>query len=184
MLRLGGVTSDAIADKFGLGRDAIYRHMAKHVDAETKASLLSDIPLREMAARAAEEGVSLLDYFAVVRTTVIGQMLGAASVNDRNGTAALAGRAVDVLKEIGKLTGEMLSSSPINITHNTAVFMASPTFIRLEQMLIERLAPFPDALRSVLAGLAELGATDAAAVELPSVRAPLTIEGGRSDVHG
>ena len=71
----------------------------------------------------------------------------------------LAGKAVDVLKEIGKLTGEMLRSAPItNITHNTAVFLQSPAFNRLEQMLLECLTPYPDALRAVLSGLEALEA--------------------------
>lgn len=156
MLRLGGSPVDPLAEKFGLGRDAIYRHMANHVDAETKASIIADVPLKDLAARAAEEGVSLLDYFAIVRSTVIEQLLSAAAIGDRSGTAALAGRATEVLKEIGKLTGEMLRTSPINITHNTAVFVSSPAFARLERMLIERLGPHPEALGAVLEGLRAL----------------------------
>lgn len=158
MLRLAGASGDSIAERFGLKRDAVFRHMIKHVSEETKAALMADVPLKELAERAAAEGVSLLDYLQIIRGTVMGQMLGAASVNDRYGTAALAGKALDVLKETGKLTGELMRSAPItNITNNSYVaFLSSPAFNRLEQMLLQRLSPHPEALQAVLAGLAEL----------------------------
>ena len=155
-LRLAGSSADAIAERFDLKRDAVYRHMANHVSADTKAALIADVPLRELADRAAAEGVSLIDYLAIVRQTVMTQMLGAASINDASGTAMLAGKALDVLKEVGKLTGEMLRAAPVsnvyNITTNVA-FLQSPFFNKLETMLLDRLAPFPEALQAVLIGL-------------------------------
>ena len=71
MLRLAGSTADTLASRFGLKRDAIYRHMANHVSASTKAALIADTPLKDLADRAAAEGVSLIDYLAIVRTTVM-----------------------------------------------------------------------------------------------------------------
>lgn len=157
MARLSGASLDSIAKKFSIGRDAIWRHMEQHVDGDRRSMLVADVPLKELADRAAEEGLSLIDYLGIVRTTVLNQLLGAASVNDRHGTASLAGRATDVLREIGKLTGEILRSAPVsNVTNNTMVFMSSPAFANLERMLIERLAPHPEALRAVLDGLQAL----------------------------
>lgn len=157
MARLSGASLDSIATKFGIKRDAIWRHMEAHVDADRRAMLVADVPLKELADRAAEEGVSLLDYFAVIRSTLMSQMIAAASMNDRHGTAVLAGRATEALREIGKLTGEILRAAPIgNVTNNTMVFMASPAFASLERMLVEKLAPHPDALKAVLEGLRSL----------------------------
>jgi hypothetical protein len=42
---------------------------------------------KELAARASTEGISLLDYFAIVRGVLLQQFQLAASVNDKNGTA-------------------------------------------------------------------------------------------------
>ena len=171
MLRLAGSSSDALSARFGLKRDSIYRHMAAHVSANDKAALIADVPLRELADRAADEGLSLLSYFGIVRSTLIAQMLGAAGANDRNGTASLAGRAIDVLDKIGKLTGEMLNSaSVVNIVNNNAVFL-SPAFNRLERMLLEALTPYPDALQAVLRGLEALEAS-----EEPQGRPMVTVE--------
>ena len=112
------------------------------------------------AAKAASEGLSLLEYLGIVRQTLMTQMLAAAAVNDRNATANLAGKALDVLRETGKLTGELLESARtihnVSITNNSAVLLASPAFTQLEAMLMRRLAPYPDAMREVVAGLLEM----------------------------
>ena len=68
----------------------------------------------------------------------------------------VAGRAVDILESIGKLTGELRQLAPQSITNNTAIFVNSPIFAELQSMLIERLAPYPAALTAVVQGLHEL----------------------------
>jgi hypothetical protein len=74
----------------------------------------------------------------------------------------------EILRELGKLTGEILNAAPVtnNITNNYATFIASPAFAELQAMLVQQLAPFPDALNAVLAGLDSLDrkASDAPAL--------------------
>lgn len=41
--------------------------MTNHVAEADRLQYISDIPIQELAERAANEGVSLLDYFAIVR---------------------------------------------------------------------------------------------------------------------
>jgi hypothetical protein len=65
--RVAGASLDSIAAKYSIGRDALWRHMARHVPEDVGAQYLADVPIKELAARASEEGVSLLDYFAIVR---------------------------------------------------------------------------------------------------------------------
>jgi hypothetical protein len=175
--RLIGVHLKDCAAEFGLSIAAISRHMRCHVDAETKSEILADVPLREIAERAAKEGMSLLDYFGIVRGTVFKQLIAAGSINDRPAVAALAGRAVDILESIGKLTGELRALAPQTVTNNTAIFVNSPIFAELQSMLVERLAPYPPALAAVIDGLRAL--EDRSASEGPSNgsgRPPLTIE--------
>jgi hypothetical protein len=154
--RLIGVHLKDCAKEFGLSIPAISRHMRQHVDAETKAEIMADVPLRDIAERAAKEGMSLLDYYGIVRGTVFKQLVAAGSINDRPAVATLAGRAVDILESIGKLTGELRQLAPQNVTNNTAIFVNSPIFAELQSMLIERLAPHPTALAAVIDGLREL----------------------------
>jgi hypothetical protein len=159
MLRLAGVGVDTLSAQFAdISRDSIYRHMRDHVTQDDKAAYLADIPLKELLARAADEGVSLLDFFKIVRATLMRQFQLAASVNDQRAVAALAGRLNETLDLIGKLTGEMLRLSPGTVVNNTAVFVNSPIFTDLQSMLVRSLRGYPEALARVVEGLQELEA--------------------------
>src|SRR5271154_6122954 len=126
MAHVAGCSLDAISKKFStddipLHRAAIHRHVKNHMDSIDRASYLADIPLIELASRAAKEGMSLLDYFGLVRSTVIQQMLVAAGTNDGNRTAILAGRATEVLVQIGKITGELANMASLIINTNNSI---------------------------------------------------------------
>jgi hypothetical protein len=155
--KVAGVSGDIIAEKYSVGRDALYRHMRNHVSEEDRASYIADIPLKELAAKAAEEGMSLIGYFSIVRSTLMQQFQLAASLNDRNATATIGRALVEVLREIGKLTGELLSvSGSVNITNNNIAFVQSPAFARIQASLLQALAPFPDARAAVVDALRAL----------------------------
>lgn len=175
--RLIGVHLKDCAKEFGLSVAAISRHMRYHVDDETKAEVMADVPLQEIAKRAAKEGMSLLDYYGIIRGTVFRQLIAAGSINDRPAVAVLAGRAVGILESIGKLTGELRQLAPQNVVNNTAIFVASPIFAELQSMLIERLAPHPAALAAVIDGLHALEAKAAPEGTAPAFgKPPLAIE--------
>jgi hypothetical protein len=115
----------------------VHRHCRGHCDETLKASLLADVPLAELSARAAKEALSLLDYFALMRSTVIQQML-LASANDGNRTAVLAGRVVEVLREIGCLSGELSKiGSMVTINNNVPIF-SDPKFIEMQAVADDR----------------------------------------------
>ncbi len=156
LARISGVSLDSIAESFGVKRSSIWRHMTTHVSDADRALYLADVDLKGLADRANAESLSLLDYLAIIRSTLLQQMQMAAGLNDRSGTAALAGKLNETLKLIANCTGEMLRLSPVNITHNTAVFMSSPLYIELEQMLISTLSDHPDVLAKVVDGLRAL----------------------------
>jgi hypothetical protein len=154
LLRLSGVSLDRLAARFKVHRDAIHRHMA-HLDEADRAALIADLPMKELAQQAAEEGIAVVDYFKVIREVLMRQLLTAADSGDRIGTASLSGRAIECLKELGRVTGEISHLTSFTQVNNVAIFN-SPQFAALETMLIERLAKYPDALASVVAGLREL----------------------------
>jgi hypothetical protein len=170
--RCAGASLSAIASKFQISRDALHRHMHRHVPEDLRLQYLTfDVPVSELAARAADAGVSLLDYFSIVRGVLLQQFQMAAAVGDRNGTAVLAGRLTEVLREIGKLTGEILKSPMVQNINNSISIMNSPIFVDLQQMLIRRLAGHPEAMAAVVEGLRELETRSA-----PHQAPPLTIE--------
>jgi hypothetical protein len=112
MAHVAGCWLEAIAVKFGtpehpLHRARVHCHCRDHLDEAARSSYLADISLAELAARAAKKGVGLLDYFGLIRSTVIQQMTVPSGVNDGHRVAALAGLGVEVLRELGRLCGEL-----------------------------------------------------------------------------
>jgi hypothetical protein len=93
MGHVAGCSLEALSGRYATAehpahRSSIHRHVRDHVTEANRASYLADIPLQELA-------------------TVVSQMLIASGANDGNRTAVLAGRAVEVLREIGHLSGEL-----------------------------------------------------------------------------
>jgi hypothetical protein len=160
LLRLSGMSLDRVAARFQIHRDALHRHMLGLGDAD-RAALIADLPMRELAQQAAEEGIGILDYLKVIRAVLMRQLLLAADGGDRAGTANLSGKAIECLRELGKITGEISSLTSLTQVNNTAVFVNSPQFAELQTMLIEKLRDHPDALKAVVEGLQELEARSA-----------------------
>ena len=157
MLRIGGASLDAVAEKFGVSRDAIHRHIGNHVEPEMRANYLAGpIALHQLAQRAADEGVSLLDYLSIMRSTLFRQFDVAASVGDHHGVGLISGRLLETLREIGRLTGE-LSKAGGNVTiNNNLMVLQSPLFAEAQSAVIAALAPFPDARIAVIRELRAL----------------------------
>jgi hypothetical protein len=169
--RIAGVSLDNLARKFAVSRDSIFRHMRDHVDDDLRAQYLLEVPIRDLAEAAAAENVSVLEYLSIVRATLLRQLQLAAACNDKNGTAVLAGKLTEVLRLVANISGEILKAPAIQNVTNTVNFINSPMFADLQQMLIRRLAAYPEATASVLEGLRELESRSA-----PHQAPPLTIE--------
>jgi hypothetical protein len=152
--RVAGCSLDTIAAKYNVSRDAVWRHMKDHVSIEARADYLAAIPMAELAEKAATEGVSVLAYFSLIRSTLMQQFQLAASLNDRNATGMLAGRLTEVLRAIGSISGEMGSMAANSITiNNTTNILNSPIFATLQANLLHALAPFPEARAAVVHAL-------------------------------
>lgn len=154
---VSGVGRRVIAKRFGVSGDAAWRHLRNHVPGERRAQLVAGpLKLGELAEKAASEGLALLDYLALLRSSLLSQYLAAADVGDRQGSALLAGKLLQCLSLIAQCSGELnRASGPI--TNNTLI-MASPLMADLQSMLIRTLSPFPEARQAVLGGLEELSA--------------------------
>jgi hypothetical protein len=175
---VSGVSCRAIGRKYAVSRDAAWRHLRNHVPPERRAELVAG-PLKpaELAERAADEGLTLLEYVAMVRNSLMARFLAASEADDRQGTALIAGRLLDCLRLTAQLSGE-LSKAGASITNNIAI-LQSPLMADLQSMLIRTLAPFPTAKEAVLGGLEELSAR-ALQQSSPAIAPPAgrLIEGG------
>jgi hypothetical protein len=151
--RVGGCGVDAIAAKFGVSRDGVWRHCKNHISDDARSDYLAAVPMSELAAKAASEGVNVLSYFSIVRDILMRQFQLAASVGDRNATASLAGRLTEVLRAIGSISGEMGSLAANSITINNTTVLNSPIFANLQANMLTALAPYPEARNAVVAAL-------------------------------
>jgi hypothetical protein len=154
--RIAGASLDTIAAKYNVSRDAIHRHMRNHVPEDLRAEYLAAVPMKDLAAKAAEEGVSVLSYFSIIRATLMRQFQLAASVNDRNATATLAGRLTEVLRAIGSISGEMSNIAVNHMTVNNTLVLNSPIFASLQANLLSALMPYPEARNAVIAALRQM----------------------------
>lgn len=170
LLRAGGASLYSLATRFDVDKDALQRHWTGHVSVEAKAEYIcGPVQLRDLAVRASAEGLSLLDYLSLVRSRLLQQFSAACDAGDRSGTALLAGRLLEALREIGKLTGELMKGAggvSTTITNNNTLVMNSPLFADLQTALIRCLAPFPDARSAVVAALRELEMRGETALEV------------------
>jgi hypothetical protein len=177
---VSGVSCRAVARKYSVSRDSAWRHLKNHVPSERRAELVAG-PLKpaELAQRAADEGMTLLEYVAMVRNSLMARFLAASEADDRQGTALVAGRLLDCLRLTAQLSGE-LSKAGASITNNIAI-LQSPLVADLQVMLIRTLAPFPEARAAVLAGLEELSQRALQQSTAPALAGPGQVIDG--DVH-
>jgi hypothetical protein len=152
---VSGVSTRAIAKKYAVSRDAAWRHHTNHVPVERRTQLVAGpLKLTELAQKAADEGLALIDYLSMVRSVLLSRFLVTAETDDRPGTAMIAGRLLECLRIMAQLTGE-LTKTTASVTHNTLI-LNSPLMADLQAMLIRTLAPFPEARAAVLSGLEDL----------------------------
>lgn len=167
---VSGVSCRAVGRKYSVSRDAAWRHLRNHVPPERRAELVAG-PLKpaELAERAADEGMTLLEYVSMVRNALMARFLAASEADDRQGTALIAGRLLDCLRLTAQLSGE-LSKAGSTITNNIAI-LNHPVMADLQAMLIRTLQPFPEARAAVLAGLEELSARALQSAPAPALPA-------------
>ena len=156
--RVAGASLDSIAGRYGVSRDALHRHCKNHLSDDMRSEYLAAVPLRELAEKAAAEGLTVLQYLSLIRGILVQQLQLASSVNDRNGVANISRVLNDTLGKIAQITGEMgsIAARNINITTNNLVLHEHPEFVRLRNGLLRALGPFPEAREAVVAVLLEL----------------------------
>jgi len=173
-LRASGVSIADLAEKFGLQRNAIWRHWHQHVSSELKGRLLmGPAQLEELRLNAIKESGSVLDHLCILRSALMAQLTVTGESNSPMALSRVADTLLRVLTEIGKINGEVSRLAPIVNINNTTNILNSQPMVELQGAILTALAPFPEARRAVVAALRGL--------EGPPVpesrRPPVLIEG-------
>lgn len=151
-LRASGASLESLARKFKVHKDAIWRHWRDHVSADLKTSYLAGpATIAELRERAAKEGGSILDHLSILRSILMGAVTASAEAQSAFTLATLSGRLVEVLREIGKITGEIERLNPgVNVTTNIAI-MSDPRMIELQSGLLSIARAHPAARSDIVA---------------------------------
>jgi hypothetical protein len=165
LLRAGGASLDALAEKFSVSRDSIHRHWQSHVSPDAKATYLAGpAQMADLHAKAAAESESVVDYFRIVRTALMASLTACSEAGDARGVAIVSSQLISALEKLGKISGEIASLAN-NVNVNVAI-VNHPEFAKAQAVLLRALAPFPDARVAVVAALRDL---DAQAVPVPAL---------------
>jgi hypothetical protein len=117
--------------------------------------------------RAAAEGLSLLDYLSILRSTLLSMF----QAKPRRLVTPRRIRHRWSLTEIGHITGELsrISNGGVTVTNNVMV-LNSPAFAQLQTVILQALAPHPAARADVILALRQLE------TEPEPLAAPLALE--------
>ena len=150
-----GVSKRAVAARFGVSRDAVWRHAQAHLTAEMRAALATRLLQREGDTRRIllEEGVGVTEALKAIRGPLFGLFLAAVDNGDNKAAAALSARLHESLALAARLTGELVPHAGVSITN----ILLSPDFQRLRTELIRVLARYPEAQAEVAAVFRQAG---------------------------
>ncbi len=156
LLKAGGASAAAIAEKFGVSSDSIHRHWSAHVHDDAKAGYLAGpADMARLHERAAAEGKSVLDYLRIVRTSLMSGLAACSEAGDARGVAIVSAQLIAVLDKLGKITGE-ISQLAGNVTNINVAVLQSPEFARAQAAILRALAPHAEARADVVQALRAL----------------------------
>jgi hypothetical protein len=150
-----GVAKRAVAERFQVSRDAVWRHGQTHLTAEMRAALATKLLQREGDTRRIllEEGAGVSEALKAIRGPLFGLFLAAVDTGDNRAATALSGRLHENLALVAKLTGELVPHAGTTITN----ILLSPDFQRLRAELIRVLARYPEAQAEIAAVFRQAG---------------------------
>lgn len=148
-----GVPVRALARRFGLSKDCVYRHR-KHVSPalmqELRAKAL--MPAADLERLRIEESSGLLEHLVAQRGHLYRLADTAEELGDIHGACGVHGRITANLELTGKLL-DMFASHATSVTQNILV---APQYLSLRQALVQALRPYSEARRAVVAVLREI----------------------------
>lgn len=140
-----GVSVRALARRYGLSIDSLFRHRKAHLPPQLRAALIAGPDLSIDLDKLREtESQSLLVNLVALRGRLFQILDVAEEGGDGNMLSRVAGQLHNNLELTGKLLGT-LSSGHSNVTN----ILIAPQYIDMRVSLVNALRPFPEAARAV-----------------------------------
>jgi len=154
-----GVSISALARRYGVSTDSLYRHRASHIPPQLRAKLLTgpgvDIDLDKLRET---ESQSLLANLVALR----GRLFALLDAAEESGAWQAMTSAAAQLHRNMELVARLVGELGVGTTINNVLVM--PQYIELRHTVIRALAAHPEARASVAAALRELESKAAAAI--------------------
>lgn len=143
----GGLSMGAIGKRYGLSRDALYRHRQNHLPPTLRAKLLAgpnlDLDLDQLRE---QESQSLLAHLVALRHRIFAHLDTAEEVGDNFAAARAVSQLHTNLETTAKLLGELgVGHQNVTVTN----LLISPDYIALRLALVEALRAHPEAAANV-----------------------------------
>ena len=146
-----GVAVSALARRYGVSTDALYRHR-RHIPPQLKAKLLAGPDIEMDLDKLREiESQSLLANLVALRR----RLFAALDLAEENGDGFMLTRVSSQLHVNLETTGKLLGDLGIGSTNITNILI-QPAYVEMRVELVRALAPFPEARQAVAAVLHEL----------------------------
>ncbi len=153
-----GVSVRALARRYGLSIDSLFRHRKAHLPPQLRASLIAGPELSIDLDKLREtESQSLLANLVNLR----GRLFSALDVGEEHGDANMVSRVAGQLHQNLELTGKLLGDLASGHTSVTNVLI-QPQYVSMRIELVNALRPFPAAARAVAAVLHQIESKAAA----------------------
>ena len=161
-----GLSKRAIAERFSVSPDAVWRHGQSHLTPEVRAALATKLLQRDGDMRRVllEEGTGVVEALKAIRGPLFGLFLVAIDAGDSKAATALAARLHESLALAAKLTGELAPQAGVTVTN----ILLSPDFQRLRAELMRALARHPEARAEVAAVFRQAGLQAATEMGAPA----------------
>src|SRR5215467_5001956 len=154
-----GVTAPAIARRFKLGTDSVYRHSRNHLPPQLRAAVLAgpDLEGVDLDKLKQTESQSLLGNLVALRHRLFAALDAAEEYNDTGMLTRVASQLHQNLEITGKLLGDLGVGSTTNVN-----VLVMPQYVELRVALVQALASHPEARQAVATVLYQLESKAAA----------------------
>jgi len=140
-----------LAKRFECSSDALQRHSQRHLTPTQRAAILTAQKPTDVDLEALErsEGEGILSQLVAQRARLQSHIEHAIELGDPRLAIMAESRITQNLELVAKLLGQLVNRHE---TTHTSILL-SPDYIRLRQILVETLRPYPDIAAKVAAAL-------------------------------
>lgn len=169
-----GLGHDAIGKRYGLSPHSVQRHGRNHLSPQMRAAVQHALHPEavDLDKLKVSEGENLLHHLVHQRARLANHIELAAAIGDPG--AAIRGEAAitNNLQLVSKLLGVLVNVHETRHQH----ILTHPDYLRLREVLLKALAPFPEARIAVGRALAGIETQAADEITEAAGRAPVMIE--------